>query len=282
MKKVFFLLFFISVATYAQKNINNYKYVIIPKQFDFLNKPDKYQTSSLTKFLFNKNGFITFFDDEQYPHDMVNNRCLALTAKVKESSSVFSTKNTIELIDCNNRVVFRSLEGKSKNKEYKKAYHEAIRNAFNSVKALKYRYKEPVREEIVTKPKPPTKKVVVDRLPQDTNIGVTKKTSVFRLADNTNSRRGNARANNRNNRISFLYAKRINNGYEILNAKREFVFTVLETNLRNVFIIKNKNGILYKENNNWIADFYDLTGSKVIKEFDIRVLQPTRTTRTRR
>ena len=33
------------------EKLNDYKYVIIPEKFDFVNESDKYQTSSLTKFL---------------------------------------------------------------------------------------------------------------------------------------------------------------------------------------------------------------------------------------
>ena len=65
MKRILLVALFISTASFAQKSINNYKYVIVPSKFDFVKGKDKYQTSSLTKFLFNKYGFTAFLDDEE-------------------------------------------------------------------------------------------------------------------------------------------------------------------------------------------------------------------------
>ena len=50
----------------------------MPNNFEFVNSNDKYQTSSLTKFLFNKHGFKAFIADEILPNDVANNRCLVL------------------------------------------------------------------------------------------------------------------------------------------------------------------------------------------------------------
>jgi len=54
MKKIVVLGFFIiSFSLFGQQTVNNYKYVVVANQFDFFEKADQYQTSSLTKFLFN-------------------------------------------------------------------------------------------------------------------------------------------------------------------------------------------------------------------------------------
>ena len=122
MRKIFFVLSLLTVSVFAQKNINNYKYIVVPNKFDFVNKVDQYQTSSLTKFLFNKHGFTAFLAEDDLPSDLAENRCLALTAVVESSSSMFATKNVIILKDCANKTVYSSKEGKSKLKEYKKQY----------------------------------------------------------------------------------------------------------------------------------------------------------------
>ena len=59
-----------SFIVFAQKNINNYKYIIVPTTYSFLGEEDKYQLNSLTKFLFNKYGFKAFFQDEEFPNDL--------------------------------------------------------------------------------------------------------------------------------------------------------------------------------------------------------------------
>lgn len=142
---------FISVcALFAQKSINNYKYVLVPKQFEFQNGEDSYQVNSLTKFLFERTGFTVFFTDESYPEDLAKDRCLTLKAKVKIVPSFLVTKMVIELVDCMNNVVFVTKEAKTKEKDFKKAYHSVIRNAFEDIESLHYSY-EPTQESTEVK-----------------------------------------------------------------------------------------------------------------------------------
>ena len=134
-----FLMFSFSVL-FAQKNINSYKYILVPKQFEFQRSADQYQLNSLTKFLFEKSGFIVLFADENFPADLAANSCLGLKALVNNDSGMFSTKMNVVLTDCYNQVVFSTKEGKSKEKDYKTAYHEAIRMAFSDIENLNYAY----------------------------------------------------------------------------------------------------------------------------------------------
>ncbi|TDQ30053.1 hypothetical protein [Tenacibaculum caenipelagi] len=246
MKKILFIALFITIGSFAQKSINNYKYIIVPSQFDFVKGKDKYQTSSLTKFLFNKYGFTAFLDDEQLPNEVANNRCLVLKGVVKDASSMFTTKSTIELRDCYNKVVFTSKEGRSKEKEYKKAYHEAIRNAFKSIEALKYKY-VPLEEDQVTITKEVPAVVTTVKVVEDKLVEVKKDKSIAEV----------------------LYAQLIENGFQLVNTKPEVVFQVLKTNVKDVFVIKDKNGILYKNENSWFAEYYD-NDIKVIKEYQVK------------
>ncbi len=247
MKKLLLIALFITTASFAQKSINNYKYVIVPSKFDFVKDKDKYQTSSLTKFLFNKYGFTAFLDDEDLPEEIIDNRCLALTGTVRDDSSMFTTKSLIELKDCYNKVVFTSKEGKSKEKEYKKAYHEAIRNAFTSVQALKYQY-TPLQDEVKTK----TSEVPV----VVSATKVVESTPVENIQQPTNAK-------------EVLYAQPIANGFQLVNMKPEVVYQVLKTNVKDVFVIKDKNGILYKSGNFWFAEYYTTNG-KEAKEYQIK------------
>ncbi len=151
MKKSFlvvsFLLLTIS-ALFAQKNINNYKYVLVPKQFEFQNEEDSYQVNSLTKFLFERAGFTALFTDESYPEDLALDRCLALKVKIKTIPAFLSTRIVIQLLDCTNTAVFVTKEAKTKDKDFKKAYHGVIRKAFEDIEALNYKY-EPLQKTIV-------------------------------------------------------------------------------------------------------------------------------------
>ena len=131
---IVFVCFFIT-SMFSQTNLNEYKYVIVSKKYDFLKRADQYQLNSLSKFLFNKYGFEALMEGEPYPADLIKNRCLALKADVLKGSGMFKTKLTIQLTDCNDRLVYTSGMGESREKEFKKAYTAAIRQAFKSFEA---------------------------------------------------------------------------------------------------------------------------------------------------
>ncbi|MCH3884276.1 hypothetical protein [Tenacibaculum aquimarinum] len=249
-KKIIYLIFlFLAINAFSQeKSINNYKYIIIPTQFEWLSSPDKHQVNSLTKFLFKKYGFTAFLSDEKLPSDLSINRCLALTANVENSSKMLSIANFIELKDCSNNVIFTSIEGKSKSKDYKKAYQEAIRNAFVSIQKLNYSY-TPNEEVVVVKEVPiivnPEVKVVHKK------ESIVKKKIKETVKENV------------------LYAQELSNGFQLVNTKPETVFKILKSSKKELFFIINKNGIIFKNGNNWIAEYYK-NGQLVQKTYQIK------------
>jgi hypothetical protein len=262
-KIAFSLLLVLAMSAYSQnKEINNYKYIIVKEKFDFLKKPDQYQTSSLTKFLLQKKGFTVFLSNETFPKDLLQNRCLALTAKVTEASSLFSVKNKIELNDCFGKLVYSSKEGKSKDKDYKKGYQEAIRNAYNTMSDVKYQYapeKEValIKEEVKSEVTLPIKKITIEKvIPEIKESNPVKKvvsTVITKPSIN----------------VETLYAQVKTNGFQLVNTTPAIVFHVLKTNVNDVFIIKGKNGIIYRNENIWIAEYYE-NSKLVVKQFDIK------------
>ena len=52
----------------------------------------------------------------------------------------FKTDLQFKLIDCRKRVVYESVVGSSRNKNFKEAYHEALREAFGPLKSFYYNY----------------------------------------------------------------------------------------------------------------------------------------------
>lgn len=160
-----FLIFSFSVL-FAQKNINSYKYILVPKQFEFQKSADQYQLNSLTKFLFEKSGFIVLFTDENFPADLASNSCLGLKAKINNDSGMFSTKMNVVLTDCTNQVVFSTIDGKSKEKDYKTAYHEALRMAFADIENLNYAYDGSIdgNEKIIVENKVEIEKLTVKEI----------------------------------------------------------------------------------------------------------------------
>ena len=239
---------------FAQSNLSDYKYVIVPKKFDFLKKADGYQVNSLTKFLLEKENFKAFFDDN-LPAEMDKNRCLALYTDVLDGSGMFKTILKVQLTNCMNEIVFTSQEGISREKEYKKAYHEALRKAFQSFKAIDYTYKpkqteqeivevESVKEAKVEISKPeipessqpkivetPIKEVVIKK----EEVNPVKEKLVTQQATPSN----------------ILYAQAINNGFQVVDSTPKVVMILLNTSKNDVFIVKGEDAIVYKEDGFW-------------------------------
>jgi len=238
-KTSFVALLFLSTMLTAQvSKVNTYKYITVAKKFDFLKKSNQYQTSSLTKFLLQKNGFDVFLEDEKLPATIVQNKCKSLSVNVVDESSMLTVKNRIIFKDCYGKEIFVSEVGKSKYKEYKKAYHEAIRNAYNSISEdLKY-----IGNSTKTEEQTKVKEVLEPLKNDDLDIKKpTTKTVEF---------------NQNNTKPTVLYAQPKANGFQLINTKPEVVFTILKTKIKDVYIISSKNGILYKKEQNWIAEYY--------------------------
>ena len=129
MSKIKFLsvfIFFIAISTFAQKSLNEYKYVIVPEQFQFQKEANSYDLNALSKFLFNKYGFTAFLSTDTYPEDLRMNPCLALTANLEKKSGMLSTSVYFELKDCGNKIIFTSEIAKSKEKDFKAAYNLSL------------------------------------------------------------------------------------------------------------------------------------------------------------
>ena len=125
---------------YAQSPLDGYKYIIVPKKFDFLEEENQYRINSQTKYLFDKNGYTTLLKGADYPEDLMKNPCLGAEAKVIDESNSFTTKVRIAVLNCLGQVVFTSEEGRSKEKTYPKTYSLALNSAFESIAALGYEY----------------------------------------------------------------------------------------------------------------------------------------------
>ncbi len=152
MKKFYLIVFcFLCIIpnSFSQKTLSDYSYVIVSKQFNFQNEKDQYQLNSLTKFLFNKYGFHAYFN-----YEVPNNvkRCDGLWADAEGTPGFIYTKIEVVLRDCNGTEVFRSIEGKSKQKDFKKAYYESMREAFVSIQKLEVTQKEinDYEEEVIS------------------------------------------------------------------------------------------------------------------------------------
>jgi len=255
------ILFFIVSSIFAQNNINNYKYVVVPNKFDFLKEKDQYQINSLTKFLFNKYGFEAIMAGSEYPEDLILNRCLGLKPNVIKDSGMFKTKLIIELSNCNDKVIYTSAVGESRAKDYKTAYNLALRDAFKSIKALNYKYvPNNITTSIGTTPQvqvnnetskeirnlkkeqvvdvPGVEPKVIAPQPKVVENETLKERSVTKGA------------------LNVLYAQAIKNGFQLVDSSPKVVYRIKHTNLKDFFLVEGSSALIYKKMDDWVIEYY--------------------------
>ena len=255
---------FLVTSAFSQSELNNYKYIIVSKKFDFLKEANQYQLNDLSKFLFNKYGFEAFVEGETYPEDLMRNRCLALDADVKKDPGMFKTKLTVELSDCNDHVVYTSGIGESREKEYKTAYTEAVRGAFESLESLDYKYTpkagnsevsapvaavtqtsskeiEKLKEEIEALKKE-KEAVVVKEIPAPVETIVEVKEEVTMTATDAATASG------------VLYAQAIKNGFQLVDSTPKVLYKMHNTGLEGVFLVENQSAIIFKKGDSWFLE----------------------------
>src|SRR5690554_2545807 len=130
-KLLFSILFLSSYFGMSQAELNNYKYIIVPTKFDAFKLENQYQTSTLIKYLLVENGFNAVYDNA-LPPDLLVDRCLGLLLGLTDDSSMFTTKVALTLKDCFSKEIYRTKDGSSKEKEYRIAYSEAIKESIKS------------------------------------------------------------------------------------------------------------------------------------------------------
>lgn len=244
--RVFTLFIFVllAVAGYSQNTINNYKYVIVPEKFDFLREVNQYGLNTTTKLLLEQKGFEVFWDDKDLPMSLATNKCNALRAEVVQRKGLFVTNITVFLKDCQGNVIFKSKEGKSREKEFPIAYDGALRDAFVSLNDVPYKYDgtvftqtqqatpvTPATTQPTTQPAAPaptSTPATTPTAPADTKITGT------------------------------LYAQAIPNGFQLIDTSPKKVLTLLKTSVADYFIADGgaDNGIVFKKDGEWLLEYY--------------------------
>ncbi|GMN10946.1 hypothetical protein MTsPCn9_27420 [Croceitalea sp. MTPC9] len=285
MKKILLLLslFFLAVSA-GNAQLNDYKYIIVPKKFDDFKNANQYQTSTLLKYLFVEASYNAIYDD-MLPEDLRINGCLGLKADLENKSSLFTTKVNIVVRDCNGLVVFTSKEGRSKKKEYKPAYMEAIKEAFASYNTLNYKYvpKEEMEEKPITISfkndvksldeeviqKSVDKKTEASTVKQEATLENQSYKSVEPVASTI--QKGNKTSEILEEKLEMLYAQPIENGFQLIDNTPKIRYKLIETSVKNVFLATRDNvsGVILSKNGRWFFE-YNENGEKVLEELNIK------------
>ena len=242
MKKTFLFLLILLVSYSHAQSVNDYKAVIVPLKYDFLKADNQYRLNTLTKFNLSKAGFAAFYTNDSIP-TAYNDRCSLLYADVSSEKGFLLTKLYVTLKDCNNRIVFKSAVGKSKEKEYQVAYVAALSEAFTSIYALKYKYNGTnVQVQSMVVQNPATTSMVEKSVSAEATVFIDAKD------------------------LNLLYAQVTPTGYQLIDSTPKVVMKLLKTSQPNSFIaIKDSiQGSLILKDNQWYFEYYQ--NDKLISE----------------
>lgn len=217
------ILILLSSISFAQ-SINQFEYVMIPTQFEFQKTENQYRLNTLVKFRLEQYGFKAFYTSSQVNTNF-EDRCRYLNVNVVDDSGMLVTKLFIEFKDCENKVVFTSITGKSRNKDRQESYSEAMEEALLSVKALNYKFVSNKTEQDASIEK------IIPSAPSEIKEIVT---------DNA------------------LFAQQIMNGFQLVDKTPRVILKMYKTSVNDSFIAisEGKNGIVIKKNNEWFFEFY--------------------------
>lgn len=147
MRFYLYILFFLVMGLgYAQTK----QVIILQHKYDFQTEPDSYNINNMFKGILLAEDFDVYFDDEELPLYIAQNRCNAINGIVLDNSNVFSTKLKFVLKDCQNKTLFESAEVKSKEKNIQSGYIEALK--LFSPELKKYKATMIQKKEVVAIP----------------------------------------------------------------------------------------------------------------------------------
>ncbi|MEC5145882.1 hypothetical protein [Chitinophaga sp. 212800010-3] len=245
------LLLFVSLAGYAQNSINNYKYVLLPERFTFAREDNQYGLNTLAKSLLEEKGFTAYFDNAEIPKELAANKCNALRAEVTQKKGLFVTNLTLLLKDCQGNIVFKSKEGKSREKEFATSYNLALRDAFTSLNDVPYAYNGTTNAL-----PPPAAAPAAATAPAPAPALPTTPAVVTEVKEAAGT----------------LYAQATANGYQLIDTSPKIVLTLLKTSAPDYFIAENgtSHGVVLKKSGDWHFEYYKdakLVSEKLLIKF---------------
>lgn len=252
---IFALLLFTATA-YSQNTINNYKYVLVPERFDFFKTDNQYGLNTLAKLLLDEKGFTAFVGNEEMPPEVAANKCNALKAEVVQKKGLFVTNLTLLLKDCQGNVVFKSKEGKSREKEFQAAYDLALRDAFTSFNDVSYKYDSSAATQAQAQPQQVAAAPTVATPPATPVPAPAQAPTPSAITETTGT----------------LYAQPTPNGYQLIDTTPRKVLTLFKTSMQDYFIAESgaSNGIVFKKDGEWFFEYYKdnkLTSQKLQIKF---------------
>lgn len=116
-------LVFLSITSFAQQN----KAIIISNKYEFQKEKNTYNINTMLKAILISNSYQVFFEDEELPMEIAQNKCNALTGVLIDNSNLLVRKIKFQIRDCQNNLLFETAEVKTREKDIQNAYIEIIK-----------------------------------------------------------------------------------------------------------------------------------------------------------
>ena len=228
------------------QSLNDYQYVIVPTKFNDFDNENQYRLNTITKFNLEKMGFIAFYENSEIPKDIMNERCSFLVADVVKDNKLLMTRVFITFKDCYGKIIHQSEVGKTKEKDFKLAYPEALDKAFQSLFALNYKYNGTKKSTI--------EQVVEETKPKATTFQQKSKESLPTPVSETTDY------------SKLLFAQPTANGFQLVDSTPKVVYKLFKTDSPTMFLAQkgNQNGVVTLKDGSWFFEYQE--NEKVVSE----------------
>lgn len=127
MKNITIFLFVFLIAVVKAQTVSDYKYIVIPAEFNDFKDNKAYGLSNLLeKSLKAKKYTVLSSTKNDWPSDALMNPCSILNTDLLNDKSMFRNKLILQFKDCNNKVVFNE-KGSSMIKEFEPGFQDALK-----------------------------------------------------------------------------------------------------------------------------------------------------------
>lgn len=297
MKNFIFFLVFAVVFKISSAQFNDFKYVVVPVKYDAFKNQNQFKTSTITKYLLVKKGLNVVYSDD-LPEDLKKNGCLGLNVDLKDLSTMFTTKAMLVFTDCDGIEVYRTKEGRSKEKNFELSYKQAIEKAIESMEMLNYSYdQEQIGESVIKSTETQSDSVQKDYQKSKGEAVIVnmsndlkklrpdeKKEYVIEKEATTDRQIHKAIAIKESNlvkktvstpkasEIQMLYAQATDTGYQLVDTTPKVVYNLTSTSLDDTYLVEgidDGKGLLHKKEGKWLLEYNSKNG-KTIRELNIK------------
>lgn len=242
MKKIIYIFLLLSSVQQFAQSLKDYQYVIVPTKFTDFDRENQYRLNTITKNNLEKMGFVTYYENSNIPNEILNRQCDILKVEVVKDNKFIWKKVYVTFTNCQGKLIHQSELGKTKEKDLKLAYPEALEEAFQSLFDLGYQYNEtPNNTKKVISPT-----ITVSTEEQKTNVSYP----VTETVNNT----------------KLLFAQPTSNGYQLVDSTPKVVYKLFKTDSPSMFLAEkgNQNGVVTLKDGSWFFEYQE--NEKVVSE----------------